>query len=444
MKTFSIDTLGCKVNHAESMAISSSMLAASFQYKSRGLVDVQIVNTCAVTHVAAAKTRKLIHKLVKKNPDALMVVVGCYSELAKEELESISGVNIVVGNEGKSIIPEIIKGYIGRNTKLVNLALNMPVAKRTEFEDMGSTPAYQRTRAFIKVQDGCDKMCSYCAIAHARGRARSRNIESIVAEIAYLKNAGFKEFVLTGIHLASFGLGRGDKEGYRLIDLIEYIATKFPNIRIRLGSLEPKIVDEDFAKRLAAVKEICPHFHLSLQSGSDSVLKKMRRGYTRAEYLRAVDLLKKEFDCPCFTTDIIVGFPEETDDDFLDTMSLCREVGFFEIHIFPFSPREGTAAAKMKNTLTQSAKKSRISALEKIAKDLRAEYIKKSTDFKHEVLVQEVDKEGFGYGFSKSYVPISIENCPVKTNEIVRCRIEYGFERAKGEVVHGLHILQNR
>lgn len=415
MPSFSIETLGCKVNHAESMAIKAAMEKAGYTYLGDGPCDVCIINSCTVTHVAAAKTRQVVRRAIASSPGALVIVTGCYSEVSPDEILEIEGVSFVVGQDGKMALPKLIEEY-KRSSKLEGLKR---VFELKAFEEEYAPHADDRTRAFLKVQDGCDRFCTYCIICHARGKIRSRSVESTLAEIEHLVGFGFKEVVLSGIHLSSYGR---DLESGSLIELIEAIAFQFPELRIRLSSLEPCVITEDFVQRLSALPGVCEHFHLSLQSGADEVLKRMNRAYTSEQYMRAVELLKSAFYKPCLTTDVIVGFPGETEELFQQSMDFCRRVGFAKMHVFPYSKRKGTPAAKMQDQLPSYIKKQRVKEAIALSDELAVAYMSSLVGDRGEFLVERIE-DGLARGHLKNYMPFSLEAAQINVNQIVPVKI---------------------
>ncbi len=423
MQSFSITTLGCKVNHSESMAIKGAMIEAGYTYVDKGIADIEIINTCTVTHVAASKSRQSIRKKISKNPDSLVVVVGCYSQVSPEEVEAIDGVDIVVGNSDKLNLPSMIEEHFVSKTK----NYFVPSEKIISYQDISTNPSYERTRAFVKIQDGCNNFCTYCIIPYARGRIRSRGLDSILSEVAFLEEEGFKEIVLTGIHMASYGLDRSnnDVKGLRLIDVIESVAESFPDMRIRLGSLEPKVVSEDFAERLSKISELCDSFHLSLQSGSDKILKSMKRRYRTLEYTRAVGRLRKYFKNPAISSDVIVGFPGEDIEDFEETKAFCESIGFATLHVFPYSKREGTPAAEFGLQVDGNDKKNRVISLRESADLMKRDYLNSNIGTKARVLIEKKYDDVI-FGHSKNYLPVFVKGegiSEVQENEIVDCNI---------------------
>lgn len=325
--------------------------------------DIYIINTCSVTNMAERKSRQMLRRVKEINKDAILVVCGCYAQVAKNELEKIPEIDIILGINEKNNIVEKVEEYMSKNEKTMETAVS-DVSIQHEFLDFGDVTYTEKNRAVIKVQDGCNMFCTYCIIPYARGRIRSRKIESVVSEISKIASQGIKEVVITGIHIASYGKDF-DEEGkkIRLIDLLERINQIEGIERIRLGSLEPTIIDEEFAKRLSKLEKICDHFHLSLQSGCDETLKRMNRKYTTERYKQSVDILRNVYPNVNFTTDVIVGFPGETEEEFNETYKFLEDINFYKIHVFKYSPRRGTVAEKMQNQIDGNIKEIRSNKL---------------------------------------------------------------------------------
>ena len=337
MKTVAYHNLGCKVNSYEMDAMLQALQAQGYQLVPfEDKADIYIVNTCTVTNIADRKSRQMLHRAKKTNPEGIVVAVGCYVQSDTQTLEADSAVDLLIGNNKKKDLVKILEAYMEGTAQESVIDLS----HTAEYEEMQITSTAEHTRAYIKIQDGCSQFCTYCMIPYARGRVRCRKKESVLEEIRGLAAAGYKEFVLTGIHISSYGMEE-------LLSLVQAIDSMEGVERIRLGSLEPRIVTEDFARGLSAIAHLCPHFHLSLQSGCDSVLKRMNRHYTAEEYARGVLLLRRFFGNPAVTTDVIVGFPGETEQEFEITRKFVEEVGFYEMHIFKYSKRRGTKAAVM-------------------------------------------------------------------------------------------------
>lgn len=368
-KKVAICTLGCKVNTYESEAVKK-------QFENHGYIcvdfseiaDVYIINTCTVTHLGDRKSRQMIRRTKQQNPQSVLVVMGCYSQVAPEEIAKIKDVDIIVGTAEKAHIYDAVADFTENNKKL-NLVTD--ISKKTDFEELEVTSYEGRTRAIIKIQDGCNNFCSYCIIPYARGRIRSRSIKSTVAEAKELSECGYCEIVLVGIHIASFGRDTGEK----LIDLLNELSNIDGIKRIRIGSLEPTLFDDEFTKEIARLPKICRHFHLSLQSGCDETLKRMNRKYTTADYMQSVNRIRNAFSDAAITTDIMVGFPGETDEEFEKTMEFVKEVSFAEAHIFKYSVRKGTVAEKMPNQVAPDTKEERSKKLINLTNKTQSEFL---------------------------------------------------------------------
>ena len=424
MKKVALHNLGCKVNSYETQAMQQMMEEAGYEIVNFGKEpsDICIINTCSVTNMADRKSRQMIHKARKLNPEAIIVATGCYVESAKEFVDE--DVDIVIGNNEKSHLLDILDSYFQENWE--NSLEDM--GKVCNFDEMKLTKPEEHTRAYVKIQDGCNRFCSYCIIPYVRGRIRSREKEEIIKEITAIAESGCKEVVLTGIHLSSYGMDKTDSD-VMLIDIIETINTIDGIERIRLGSLEPLVVTEEFVKRLIACKKVCPHFHLSLQSGCDTVLKRMNRRYNVDEFYTGVELLRKYYDRPAITTDVIVGFPQETDEEFEDTVKYLEKVCFYELHVFKYSRRKGTVADKMPGQIPESIKDVRSDRLLALDEMLSREYREKYIGSSVIVLFEEkVTMEGKEYilGFTDTYVKVAVEcgnNISLEPNDIVSIKI---------------------
>ena len=369
-KTVSFYTLGCKVNQYETNAMEQQFIKNNYEIvENTQKADIYIINTCTVTNMAERKSRQMLRRVKEINPSAVLVVCGCYAQVAKNELEQIPEIDIILGINEKNEIVQIVENYMEKmaeqNKKSQEAEID-DVSKQKEFLDFGDVTYTEKNRAVVKVQDGCNMFCSYCIIPYARGRIRSRKIESVVSEIKKIAKEEIKEVVITGIHVASYGKdfdNENTSKKIRLIDLLEAI-NKIDGIdRIRLSSLEPTIVDEEFATRLSKLDKICDHFHLSLQSGCDETLNRMNRKYTTQIYRDAVATLRKYYPEASFTTDVIVGFPGETDEEFAKTYEFLKEIDFYRLHVFKYSPRRGTVAEKMPNQIDGNKKEERSNKL---------------------------------------------------------------------------------
>ena len=372
MKKVAIHSLGCKVNSYEAESMEIMLRDEGYEivpFSEDVQADIYIINTCSVTNIADRKSRQMLHKAKKMNPEAVVVAAGCYVQADPDGVKKDECVDIILGNNMKISIVEALNDYFGGSDKTSYLVdIN---DKYQEYESLKINQTGEHTRAYIKIQDGCNQFCSYCIIPYVRGRVRSRKPEDIVNEVKTLAATGVKEVVLTGIHISSYGT---DLENISLIELIEAIHEIEGIKRIRLGSLEPRIITEEFAKRIAGLEKICPHFHLSLQSGCDKTLKAMNRKYNTEEYYEGCVKLREVFDNPAITTDVIVGFPGETEEDFLETRKFLEKVHFYEMHIFKYSRRKGTVADKMKEQVADTVKSERSAVLLALEKAQSLEY----------------------------------------------------------------------
>lgn len=406
--TFSIHTLGCKVNSYESNVICEKFEEEGFKRVDFGEPsDVIIINTCAVTEESARKSRQFARRAKRENPDCVLVVVGCYSQICDDG--SLDFADVVYGSKNKSEIASTVKQFIENGERIVKVS---DMTKPVDFEKM-LADRDDRVRATVKIQDGCNNFCTYCIIPYARGRIRSKDINEAYDEIKALVFSGYKEIVITGIHLTSYGL---DGKDYGLCDLLERV-DKIPGIkRIRLGSLEPKFITEETVERLSKLTHLCPHFHLSLQSGCTETLKRMNRRYTAEEYKHAVDLLKQTFETVAITTDVIVGFSGETDEEFEKTCDFVKNIGFSKIHLFPFSPRKGTVAYTMEK-VPDNIKTERMKVIGAIEKDLEENYRSALIGKTREVLIEKSGRE-FSVGHTVDYVKVKVKK-PIEINSMV-------------------------
>ncbi len=411
MRKAALRNLGCKVNYYETEAMAQLLEKAGYEIVAfEDRADVYVINTCSVTNIADRKSRQMLHRAKKRNPQAVVVAAGCYVQAAGEELEKDPAVDIIVGNNKKMDLPRILeKFFAGRELERAEYLID--IGKTRQYEGLNIDKVAGHTRAFIKIQDGCDQFCSYCIIPYTRGRIRSRKPGEIIKEVENLGSQGYQEMVLTGIHLSSYGAEFEEGKQNALVDLLVRL-DKIPGIkRLRLGSLEPRIVTEDFARTLAGLKTICPHFHLSLQSGSDSVLKRMNRRYTTAQYREVCRILRTWFDNPAITTDVITGFPGETEEEFRETADFLREIRFYETHIFKYSRREGTRAARMEGQIPESVKASRSDELLAMGAAMSLEYRKSFLGQEKEVLMEEkavISHREYLTGYTKEYVRAAI------------------------------------
>lgn len=434
MKKAALHNLGCKVNAYETEAMQQILEQAGYEivpFHERA--DVYVINTCSVTNMADRKSRQMLHKAKKTNPEAIVIAAGCYVQTKEDEASLDESIDIVIGNNKKHMLLDAIEAYEkkrqGNETEKVNEVVDINHVKQ-DYEELHLEKTAEHTRAFLKVQDGCNQFCSYCIIPFARGRVRSRKAEDVLAEVERLAAHGYQEVVLTGIHLSSYGVDTGDD----LLHLIELVHGVEQIKRIRLGSLEPRIVTEDFVKRLSELEKICPHFHLSLQSGCDTVLKRMNRRYDTKEYEAGCALLRKYFSHPAITTDVIVGFPGETEEEFQMTREYLERIHFYEMHIFKYSKREGTKAAVMPDQVDEQEKTRRSAILleleKKMSDQFRMDYVEKQVT----VLLEEaMEWNGKTYftGYTKEYVKVAVETKENLANQFVTGTI-------KGQLTDGV------
>ena len=415
VKNVAFVTLGCKVNQYESNAMAQKFIDNNYEICDiEDNPDIIIVNTCTVTNIADRKSRQLLRKAKDENPNAVVVACGCYVQVAKDKVDSIEEIDISIGNSEKKDIVQIVENYINQN-EMINEIID--VNKEKDFSEMGLVTFTEKTRATIKIQDGCNNFCTYCLIPYARGRVRSRNKENIIKEVEEIAKKGIQEIVITGIHIASYGLDFS--EDYKMIDLLEDL-NKIDGIkRIRLGSLEPSLITDEFTKRLSKLDKICNHFHLSLQSGCDETLKRMNRKYTTSEFRQVVDRLRKAFKDVNLTTDIIVGFPGETEEEFEKTYKFLKEIKFYKMHIFKYSPREGTPASKMPNQVDGNIKEERSQKLIELSDKNQEEYNKFYFSKSQEVLFEE-QKDGVWTGYTSNYVKVSYQSDENLENKILK------------------------
>lgn len=414
-----LHNLGCKVNAYETEAMAQILEKNGYEIVPfSDIADVYIVNTCSVTNMADRKSRQMLHKAKSKNKEAIVVATGCYVQTATEQIKEDLAIDIIIGNNRKKEIVNILNEYIKGKEKTHVIDIN----NTDEYEDFQLSTLTEHTRAHIKIQDGCNNFCSYCIIPYARGRIRSRKLESIKEEMTNLAQNGFKEVVLTGINLGFY-----KDEDKTLIDVIE-LAQAIDGIeRIRLGSVDPEIITPEFIDRLKYADKMCPHFHLSLQSGCDSVLKNMNRHYNTKEYVEKCNLIRSIYENPAITTDIIVGFPGESDEDFETTVQFAKDVGFSQIHVFKYSKRSGTVAANMPNQIDEKVKTLRSEELIATGNVLTQSYRKNLIGKKEELLLEEekvIKDRQYIVGHTKNYVPVVIEKRDFKPGEIVNVTIK--------------------
>ena len=403
MKKVALHNLGCKVNAYETEAMQEMLEHAGYEIVPfQEGADIYVINTCTVTNIADRKSRQMLHRARKMNPDAVVVAAGCYVQAQAEKQVIDPCIDIVLGNNKKQDLLTALQAYEEAHGDLREV---IDINHTKEYENLHLTKQGEHTRAYIKVQDGCNQFCSYCIIPYARGRVRSRAKEDVVAEVTDLAKNGYQEVVLTGIHLSSYGIDFENEDN--LLSLIRAVH-EIPGVRrIRLGSLEPGIITEEFVKELSEMEKVCPHFHLSLQSGSDTVLKRMNRKYTAEEYFHKCELLREYYEHPAITTDIIVGFPGETEEEFSETCAFVKKAALYEIHVFKYSRRDGTVAARMPDQIPERVKSERSRTLMEIAEELKADFIRWYEGKTVEVLFEEpviIGGKRYYEGFTPEYV----------------------------------------
>ncbi len=423
MKRAALHNLGCKVNAYETEAMQQLLEENGYEIVPfKEGADVYIINTCTVTNMADRKSRQMLHRAKKMNPDAIVVAAGCYVQAKEASGEIDESIDIVIGNNKKKDLIQILDGFYekkqGQNKAVID------INHTHEYEEMHLNKTAEHTRAYIKVQDGCNQFCTYCIIPFARGRVRSRAKEDVVREVTELAANGYQEVVLTGIHLSSYGV---DLENENLLSLILAVNEIEGIKRIRLGSLEPRIITEDFVKTISGLEKMCPHFHLSLQSGCDETLRRMNRRYTSEEYYEKCMLLRKYFAHPALTTDVIVGFPGETEEEFEKSKAFIDKVDFYETHIFKYSKREGTKAAVMDNQIPEQIKTARSNELLELGQKKRIKYEEQFVGTTVEVLMEEqikIDGENYQVGHTKEYVKVALKTEANLKNKLVDIQID--------------------
>lgn len=436
MKKAALHNLGCKVNGYETEAMQKLLEEDGYEIVPfHEKADVYVINTCTVTNIADRKSRQMLHRAKKLNPDAVIVAAGCYVQAQEEAGKKIEGIDILIGNNRKKDLIDLLKAYEKQEDAKAVIDIN----HTEEFEELYIDSAGDHTRAYIKIQDGCNQFCTYCIIPYVRGRIRSRQPEDIVKEVERLAGAGYKEVVLTGIHASSYGMDfinhkmdldswvkmKGEKKD--LLYLIGQIHKVDGIKRIRLSSIEPRIITEEFAKKLSELPKVCPHFHLSMQSGCDETLKRMNRHYTSKEYYEKCVLLRKYFEHPAITTDVIVGFPGETEEEFETTRKFIEKVGFYETHVFKYSRRNGTKAANMPNQVPEQEKARRSQILLELCRIKKAEFEEQMVGRTVEVLLEDiVERDGIRYrmGHTKEYVKVAVNADDTSENEILEMTIQ--------------------
>ena len=424
-KKVALHNLGCKVNAYEVEAMQQLLEKAGYEIVpfTEG-ADVYLINTCTVTNIADRKSRQMLHKAKKMNPDAIVVAAGCYAQADTEKLKEDNAVDLILGNNQKTQIVEVLEEYEKEHSKQVQV---IEINHTKEYEELSIEQTAEHVRAYIKVQDGCNQFCTYCIIPFARGRVRSRKIADVLREVETLASKGYKEVVLTGIHLSSYGVDFPKEERESLLSLIQAVSKVAGIQRIRLGSLEPRIITEEFLEGIVATGKVCPHFHLSLQSGCNKTLKNMNRRYSAQEYAEKCELIRKYYPAPALTTDVIVGFPMETEEDFEESYEFVKNIHFYETHIFKYSRRHGTKAAAMDGQLTEAVKAQRSEKLLELhdirAKEYEEAMIGKTIEL---LLEEEIEEDGkmWYVGHSREYVRAVIEKTEVhQVNDLVEAKV---------------------
>lgn len=426
MKKAALHNLGCKVNSYETEAMQQLLEEHGYEIVPfHDCADVYIINTCSVTNIADRKSRQMLHRAKKQNPEAVVVAAGCYVQAAAKELEKDAAVDLIIGNNKKTELIPILESFLADRGEQKNRSHLIEIGETGEYETLRIKKIADHTRAFIKVQDGCNQFCSYCIIPYTRGRVRSREAEDVRKEVQELAAGGYREIVLTGIHLSSYGLDL--QHGENLLELIRSLHDIEGLERIRLGSLEPRIVTEAFANALASMEKVCPHFHLSLQSGCNETLARMNRRYSTEEYEACCGFMRKAFHNPAITTDVIVGFPGETEAEFEQTKAYLERIHFYEMHIFKYSKREGTRAAQMTDQVPEQIKTFRSEALLALERQMSAEFRQSLLGQERDVLLEEeVTIEGIRYmtGYTREYVKAVVPFAEGNKNMVVKGRLE--------------------
>jgi len=419
MKTVSFCTLGCKVNQYETEAMLTLFKKRGYDIKNFDEVcDIYVINTCVVTSEAERKSRQMIGRAKKKNPDALVCVVGCYSQMAPEKVSALGSADIIIGTKDRKMIVDLCEEKIASEMPMVCVG---NILKEREFENLEISSYEDKTRAFVKIEEGCTEFCSYCIIPYTRGAVRSRSEKSITKEVANLVANGYREIVLTGIHIGSYGK---DLNGKTLLDAIKAVERVEGVERIRLGSVEPRMLTSEFVEEISKMEKMCDHFHVSLQSGCDKTLKRMNRKYTADEYRQAIKRLRDAFVNPAITTDIITGFPGETEEDFDICTSFVKEIAFSEVHVFPFSPREGTKAFDMEDQVEKRVREERAKKLIEIASELHKDYVASFDGKVADVLFEQKVSDDEYEGHMKNYIKVRMKSDENITHKIVKVKLE--------------------
>lgn len=427
---FSVFNFGCKVNQYESQVMTELMTARGYTYTDdKENADIIIINSCTVTAVADSKVMKLIRHLRRQSPEAVIVLTGCMPQAYPDMTGEFELVDIVLGNAARKELPDEVEKFLASGQRIVNVH---KYTKNSDFEQVSVSDFEERTRAFVKIEDGCNRYCSYCIIPYARGPVRSKPMDVLQRELTHLAKCGYKEIVLVGINLSAYG-----KElGLHLCDAVECACSIDGVERVRLGSLEPERMDKESIERLSKLEKFCPQFHLSLQSGCDATLKRMNRHYTASEYRRIVADLRDTFDNCSVTTDVMVGFAGETDDEFEQSLAFVREIGFAKVHVFPYSQRKGTAAYNAPNQLDSGVKSQRSRRMIDTTNETRRAFLEAQTGRVEEVLFEQISKDGYWEGYTKNYTPVKVKSDRDLGGEVLRVKLtEVYADSCTGEIV---------
>lgn len=431
MKKIAFTTLGCKVNMYDTEAMLELFAKKGYEIvEFDDFADIYVINTCTVTNFGDKKSRQIIRRAKRQNPQAIVVATGCYAQVAPDEVEKIQGINIVIGTKNRSEIVEIVEKYTAEQG-VVNAVSS--IMKEKEFEPLSISKLKGRTRAYLKIQEGCNRFCSYCIIPYARGPIRSRNPQEVIDEVKLLAENGFKEVVLSGIHVASYGVDKGTS----LIEIVKEVGKIQGIERIRFSSMEPNYVTEEFVREMKAIPKVCDHFHLSLQSGCDKTLKNMNRRYTSQEYAEAVERLRGAYPEVAITTDIIVGFPQETEEDFEESCNFAKKVKLAKIHSFPYSPKRGTVAEKMSGQLSNEVKSERSNAMIEVSNQLNRDFLSSMLGKTRPVLFERNIGDNLYEGHTTNYIRVVAKSEENLKNMIVDVRLE---EILKEETIMGVIV----
>lgn len=430
-KKIAFITLGCKVNLYDTEAMAELFTEKGYEVVDfEEYADVYLINTCTVTNLGDKKSRQMIRRAKRINPNSVVVATGCYAQVASEEVAEIEGINIVIGTKNRSEIVETVENYVDENGVVNNVS---DIMGEKEFEPLQISRLTNRTRAYIKIQEGCNRYCTYCIIPYARGPIRSRKPEEVIEEVKKLAENGFKEVVLTGIHVASYGLDLGN---ITLADIIEKVHSVNGIERIRFSSMEPLAIDDDFVARMAKLPKVCDHYHLSLQSGCNRTLKRMNRKYNAEQYAEACERLRNAFPNVAITTDIIVGFPDETEEDFKESLAFAKKMKLDKIHTFPYSPKKGTPAAKMKNQISGDVKSQRSKEMIALSDKMNIDFLNNNIGKTVPVLFEDMEN-GFWQGHTTNYIKVLVKSDENLNNKIVDVKLDkiHGVEIVEGTVV---------